>query len=248
MRAVHADSVFTGWEGLQAPLSIKYGGLANIQNTVFLNMHLLSEIADVSFGGGIRFENVSLANVTLGHGAVVSTSTNDDAEVAPCYIIYEADDDDGYDVQVVAVPEGQRGPFGEQYKIVEGVMSDCLFLVAPHGLVLPGCPDASAQKRARMRAGTTGHVINGGSSGRVCGPQGVPADPTLSDQNDQGVDSDAYYDTADYYFSRDDWITKSASAPFDSLLLWQSAPWLVSLRQVGSPEPAHGYVVHIQYC
>lgn len=31
---VHADSVFTDWGGSQVPLSIGYGGLANIQSTV----------------------------------------------------------------------------------------------------------------------------------------------------------------------------------------------------------------------
>ena len=139
---MRADSVFTDWGGSHAPLSIGYAGLANIQNSVFRNMHLFSEIVDVSFGGAVRFENVSLANVTLEHNAVVSTSGNDYNTNPPSRFVYDAYDDFGYDVQVVAVPEGRRGEFGEEYRIVEDVMSDCLYLLAPQGLLLPGCPEA----------------------------------------------------------------------------------------------------------
>ena len=233
---MRADSVFTDWGGFQAPLSIGYAGLANIQNSVFRNMHLFSEIVDVSFGGAVRFENVSLANVTLEHNAVVSTSGNDYNTNAPCSLVYDAYDDFGYDVQVAAVPEGRRGEFGEEYRIVEDVMSDCLYLRAPQGLLLPGCPDASVQKRRRMRAGKTDHLQFVAGTEGVSTTEAQPQDAAADDGYD-ATDADYQYDPqfdyeAEQQYVADDWITQVVSRPFESLLLWKNDTWLTALQAV----------------
>ena len=233
---MRADSVFTDWGGFQAPLSIGYAGLANIQNSVFRNMHLCSEIVDVSFGGAVRFENVSLANVTLEHNAIVSTSGNDYNINPPSSLVYDAYDDFGYDVQVGAVPEGRRGDFGEEYRIVEDVMSDCLYLLAPQGLLLPGCPDASVLKRERMRAGKTDHLQFVAGTDRVSTTEAQPPDAAADDGYD-ATDADYQFDPqldyeAEQHYSADNWITQVVSRPFESLLLWTNDTWLTALQAV----------------
>ena len=209
MPRTHADGIFTDWGGVHAPLSI-IGALANLQNTMFRNMHLHSEVVDVSFGGGVRFDNVSLANVALEHGAVVSTSANDYTPSLPCDFLYDAFDDLGYDVHVMAVPEEQQGVFGEEFRILEGVMSDCLSLGAPKGVLLPGCPAASVEKREQLCDGKTLHDI----------------------ANDYSVFSAVPGEDASMSHHADNWMLQAATAPFESLLLWNDDAWLASVQLV----------------
>ena len=146
---MHADSIVTDWSGAQSPLRLA-DGIANVVDTVFRNMRLYVEIADVSFTGVVRFQNAALANVTLVQGSIVSTTLNDN-EVDPLWgVRYHADDDANYDVELTPVPVGRRGLFGAEFVIEEDVMSDCLFRDTPWGVALPGCPPESAQKRAEL--------------------------------------------------------------------------------------------------
>lgn len=233
---MHADSVFTDWGGFQAPLSIGFRGLANIQNSVFRNMHLFCEIVDVSFGGGVRFENVSLANVVLEHSAIVSTSGNDYHTTWRYTLSYDAYDDLGYDVQVAVVPEGRRGEFGEEYRIVEDVMSDCLFLRAPAGVILPGCPDASAQKREKMRAGKADDFKFVDGKGAVPAKEAQPPDVAVAGGSDEAYAEYLYDPQLDYADglseSRETGVSKVASHPFEGLLLWMNDTWFTALRAV----------------
>ena len=106
-------------------------------------------------------------------------------------------------------------------------MSDCLFLRAPHGLILPGCPDASAQKRGRMVTGETGHMPHD-TSGGSCSPKQV-----LPDVAWPGDEMEEYgSDYAGRYTPPADWIDKVGLASFESLQLWESDEWLTSVQSV----------------
>ena len=146
---LHADCIFTGWTGHDSPLAIQYESSANVVNTVFRSTRLDVELADVSNGGVVRFEDVKLANVSLNHGRIVRTSWND----------YEsglgrqepAVDGHDYDVEYTPVPVAERSMFGEEFLIDDQVMSDCLYKDAADGVILPGCPMVSAQRRRELR-------------------------------------------------------------------------------------------------
>ena len=144
-----ADCIFSDWSGFHSPLTIKYQSVANVRNTVFRNMALAVEIADVSYEGMVRFANVSFANVTLAHGAVVSTTLNDYQEAIGFYLTYYAEDDVAYDVPLEPVPAGEGGVFGAEFRIKEETLSDCIYLLASAGTVLPGCPTVTLAARNR---------------------------------------------------------------------------------------------------
>eukprot|EP00892_Ulva_mutabilis_P004140 jgi/Ulvmu1/2098/UM125_0001.1 len=144
------DCIFTDWAGSTSIITLKFQSICNVRNTVFRNMHLQVEIADVSFAGIVRFENVSLANVTLEHGAVVSTTLNDYGPAVGSYLTYYAEDDEDFDVEIQPVPPSERGVFGEEFVIVEQTMSDCVYLLAAAGTVFPGCPQSSLMARNDM--------------------------------------------------------------------------------------------------
>ena len=149
--ALPADCIFTDWRGFLSPLQIWQGGRANVVDTVFRNMHLPVELADVSKNGYVRFANVSLANVILQQGRVVSTTYNDyrawEAADGDAYIVYSADDDEGFDVELAPVAPGDAGMFGVQFIIEDSEMSDCVNLEYDLNEVLPGCPEAALQRR-----------------------------------------------------------------------------------------------------
>eukprot|EP00892_Ulva_mutabilis_P004146 jgi/Ulvmu1/2102/UM125_0006.1 len=146
--------IFTGWGGSQPPLQLSGRASAHVTNTVFRNMYLYAEIVDVSEGSSVRFQNVSLSHVQLQHGAVVSTTKNDYTGIDACEYEYWPSDHDEYDVDVVPlpVPQSEDRVVGEHYMIVDGDMSDCLFLMAAESVVLPGCPADLRQKRRKIIA------------------------------------------------------------------------------------------------
>lgn len=147
---VCADCIFTGWSGAMSPLGLMYSGLGHIVDTVFRDMHLSVEIADVSDNGIVVFRNVSLANVTLTRGSIVTTTHSDYDRHTGARLHTYAADDEAYDVDFVPVPVGDRGMFGEDFVIVEATMSDCLFPGLSAGAVMPGCPQESAEKRMAL--------------------------------------------------------------------------------------------------
>ena len=139
----HADCIFTNWTGAFSPLVIKDDSSANVVDTVFRSMRLDVELADVSFGGHVRFENVKLANVSLNLGKVVSTSfNNDERDYAKQVAAVDGED---YDVEYTPVPVGERSMFGEEFLIDDQIMSDCLCTNASAGV--PECPLVPAQRR-----------------------------------------------------------------------------------------------------
>lgn len=86
-----------------SPLGV-HASVAAVHNTVFRNMRLGVELADVSYEGTIHFSNVSLANVTLTQGRVVATTASDYSyESASGDLFYEPEDDVKYDVEVTPV-------------------------------------------------------------------------------------------------------------------------------------------------
>ena len=129
---------------------ILHGSIANVVDTVFRSMRLNVELADVSFGVIVRFEDVKLANVSLNHNKIVSTSLDE-------YDYYGDDewqdtavDDKEHDVEFAPVPVAERSMFGEEFQIADEIMSDCLYVDAADGAVLPGCPLVSAQRRQEI--------------------------------------------------------------------------------------------------
>eukprot|EP00892_Ulva_mutabilis_P004148 jgi/Ulvmu1/2104/UM125_0008.1 len=150
------DCIFTDWGGSDPPVQVMHRSVANIHRTVFRNMHLASEVVDVSWGGAVRLVDVAFANVTLERGAVVSTADNDYRQSVVANVNYYAEDDESYDVDVAEVAPEDAGVFGEEFHVAEAVMSDCVFLpVRPATLLLPGCPPPSAAARARVMARET---------------------------------------------------------------------------------------------
>ena len=112
-------------------------------------MRLDVELADVSNGGVVRFEDVKLADVSLNYGKIVSTSWKeyDSASGRPETVVDSAD----YDVEYTPVPVAERSMFGEEFLIADQIMSDCLYKYAADGEILPGCPLVSAQRRRVFR-------------------------------------------------------------------------------------------------
>ena len=143
-----ADCIFTDWVGLRSPLMSMHESVTHIRNSVFRNTTLAVELVDVSHGGIVRFNDVSLADVSLTHGAVVSTTTNDYYFEGD--VLYYASDDAQYDVPLEPVPSTAQSMFGEDFVIADATMSDCLFLRAQEGDVFPGCPEESVAARQRL--------------------------------------------------------------------------------------------------
>eukprot|EP00892_Ulva_mutabilis_P006269 jgi/Ulvmu1/4013/UM188_0003.1 len=142
------DCIFSDWSGSEPPLaSIKT--VTRVRNSIFRNMHLHVELVDVSFGGIVRLENVALANVSLVHGAVVSTTANDYLDGLGI-VIYTPSDDEDYDVELTLVQPSQRSPLGKDFMIENATMSDCMFLLAREGQVFPGCPARSVAGREQL--------------------------------------------------------------------------------------------------
>ena len=134
-----------------APLGVHTYSVANVVNTTFRSMHLSVELADVSYLGMVRFENVSLADVTLQKGKVVSTTKNDGDCSTDSGVEYYSDDDEGYDVDLAPVQPEDRVKLGIDFVIRQQVMSDCVNVRVRSDAVLPGCPQASTHKRADIR-------------------------------------------------------------------------------------------------
>ena len=149
---MHADCILTDWVGNKSPFVIQYRSVFHIRDTVLRNMHLDAEIADVSFEGIVHFQNVSLANVTLQHGAVVSTTLNDYESAVGYDLEYSADDDANYDVPLRHVAIDERSAWAEDFLIANATMSDCVNLRARPETVYPGCPGDSIAGRERMHA------------------------------------------------------------------------------------------------
>ena len=147
---MNTDCIVTDWHGSLPPLDVARNGIANVVDTVFQNMRLSSVLVDVSNNGVVRFHNAALANVTLTGGSVVSTVKNEVDVNSFSSALYDPMDDDNYDVELTPVPVGEQGMFGEEFVIEDAVMSDCLYRYAAAGAVQPGCPPASAQKRAEL--------------------------------------------------------------------------------------------------
>ena len=148
----NADCVFTDWFGDSSPLGVLTSSIANVVGTVFRNMWLQREIADVSWGGVIHFENVKLANVTISTAHVVSTSASDYQPIPGYDAYYDPEDDAEFDVEFVSVPVANRGLFGEEFRIGDQIMSDCLSRDALNDTILPGCPPSSVQRRREREA------------------------------------------------------------------------------------------------
>ena len=119
-------------------------------NSVFRNMWLAVEIADVSYGSTARFQNVLFANVTLDRGRVVSTTTNDYDYSSFDGLEYYATDDAAYDVDVAKVPPEERGVWGADYVIEDDLLSDCMYMGVPFNYTMPGCPEQTQESKRRM--------------------------------------------------------------------------------------------------
>lgn len=156
------DSIFTDWSGMQSPLALISRSTAVVRDSIFRNVNLAVELADVSGGSSVRFQNTTLVDVELRRDAIVGTSSNDNKAQSPCLLVYGEDyyqeDEEDFDVHACYVPPEERGPAGGQYVIREGLMSDCLFLLSRE--VPPGCPASSAEARRRMLAGESAHFID----------------------------------------------------------------------------------------
>ena len=136
--------------GSESALGVYRGSVANVVNTAFRDIHLFVGLADVSRLGIVRFENVTLTNVTLQQGRVISTSANDYVEEYLFEVVYYPDDDKNYDFQLLAVPRSEQDALGGEFIIVEQVMSDCVFVRVGATIRLPGCPQQSVEKRATI--------------------------------------------------------------------------------------------------
>lgn len=152
MCSADADCIFTSWSRPRSPIYSAAATIVNVVDTVFINMRLPVEIADVSWGGFVRFENAALVNVTLTQGRVVSTTLNDGAESDEIYAhasdwlpIYYSEDDQGFDVRTTRTEEpGMPGV----YAIINGNMSDCIWLgMRNDDEANVGCPQESVAKR-----------------------------------------------------------------------------------------------------
>lgn len=146
-----ADCIFNGWNGFESPIAIFYQATANLVNAVFRNMRLTAELADVSYGSTVRFENARFANVSLATGKVVATTSSDfKSNIGDARLEHIPADDAAYDVEVSEVDVRDRGIWGADYVVVEGMMSDCMFMGYARNVSIPGCPEAAREARQRM--------------------------------------------------------------------------------------------------
>lgn len=188
-----AGCVFTDWEGYQSPIVAIFHSMVTVRNTVFRSIHLPVEIADVSFDGTVRFENVSLANVTLQHGAVVSTSLNDYTDIGGGHgaghcledgtamhsARYYAYDDEGpeYDVTLTPAAPGEGGAFHAEFVIVDDAMSDCIGFMRAAGQRRPGCPEPATPRRRVLERVCSGLGL--GTHPRSCTGPAPPSAVTV---------------------------------------------------------------------
>ena len=144
---VYADCIFTDWRGATSPIIVAHEGVANIVNTVFRNFNLVVGLVDVAWGGIVRFENVSLAEVHLESEEIVCTQLTDYTEVPNEYgdAVYLPEDDSAFDVVPTPLPPNERGPYRAEFLIEEAVMSDCVYLKQKD--LMPGCPPEARQAR-----------------------------------------------------------------------------------------------------
>ena len=233
-----ADCIFSNWSGFHSPLTINYQSVANVRNTVFRNMALAVEIADVSYEGMVRFANVSFANVTLelAHGAVVSTTLNDYQEAIGFYLTYYAEDDAAYDVVLETVPAGEGGVFGAEFRIEEQTLSDCIYLLARAGTVLPGCPCETLAARNRT-------IDRGFNSGGDRLSTGVPFSQDPGQDDYAGVPLSSVLFAADDAFiqSRYDYDYGGALSYHDYLGI--SADGLTDYEIINKPDVRYGEVM-----
>ena len=155
-------------------------------------MHLKAEIVDVSLEGMVHFQNVLLANVTLERGLIASTTLNDYEQAIGYSLTYYTDDDEEYDMDVTIVPWGDSGVFGEDFKVINDTISDCLYLMRPPDVVMPGCSNRTAEARNRIIDRNFLPTIDGQSNG-------VPFDDSAVvdyDSADTPLDGDANGATA----------------------------------------------------
>ena len=145
-----ADCIFTDWAGDFSPIGAYHSSVVNVVDCTFRNMYLSAEIVDVSNDGIVRFQDALLANATLQYGNVVGTTTNDGTKADGFDLEYYDTDDDAFDVKLTPAPTSDRETSGVEFTIDESTLSDCLYLRAPTGFVMPGCPEASIQARAAV--------------------------------------------------------------------------------------------------
>jgi len=129
--------------GAMSTLGVHRDSVANIVNTTFRSTNLSVELVDVSYLGIVRFDNVSLSDVTLQQGKVVGTTENDFHYSTEMEISYYPEDDQHYDVHITEVQGQERDTLGVEFIIEEQVMSDCVYVFVGKDTVLPGCPEAS---------------------------------------------------------------------------------------------------------
>ena len=136
-----------------APLVFVFDTVANVRNTVLLDMRLTAGVADMTGVSTVRFENVSLADVTLVQGDVISTGLYH----------YEAleynpdndppEDDAGMDAETEVslewVPPEHRSIFGEQYIISEAILTRCVEWKVDRP---PWCQGEHTQRRGLLPA------------------------------------------------------------------------------------------------
>lgn len=165
--AALADCTFTDWTGFASPLNIAFQSIGSVRNSTFRNMHLQSEIADVSFNGTAHFEDVRFANVTLKHGFVIGTTLNDDQQATGDYIQYNGDDEAVHsDMTLSPVKEVDSGVLGVELVIENDAVSDCTFMHAAEDVLgRPGCSAAAAITANRRLGGA-------GESGSAASPAG----------------------------------------------------------------------------
>eukprot|EP00892_Ulva_mutabilis_P010359 jgi/Ulvmu1/7696/UM038_0128.1 len=235
--AIITDSVLSDWSGFLSPVRVTAGSVANVRNTVFRNMHLAVEIADVSFIGAVRFENASFANVTLQHGAVVSTTVNDYKEVAPDYgLHYYAEDDAAYDVDVRPLAPGEAGVFGAEFGVDKDVLGDCAYTWA-YDHPQPGCPEASLQQVERVRARVQGNsailgYLPDDYGEDAYGAEDGPADALADTLADGPADGPA--DSGDYTYVADPapFSDYTPQSHYQDLVLSMQDPWIQLTRAV----------------
>eukprot|EP00892_Ulva_mutabilis_P006547 jgi/Ulvmu1/4264/UM194_0004.1 len=148
--ALLQDCIFTDWVGNHSPLRIFHSSDINVVDTVFRNMHLSVEIADVSAEGLVRFASTGFANVTLQRGRVVSTTANDFTLPEGYEHEYYDTDDADFDIELTPVPIANRTGFEAEFWVDDDLISDCIFLRAAPGTVMPGCPQVSLAARAAV--------------------------------------------------------------------------------------------------
>eukprot|EP00892_Ulva_mutabilis_P000987 jgi/Ulvmu1/1088/UM106_0004.1 len=254
--AIVDDCVFTDWVGFRSPFVIKYQSVIHIHNTVLRNFNLVNEIADVSFDGIVHFSNVSLANVTLQRGAVVSTTLNDYERAIGYSLTYYADDDDAYDVPIKPVPAGEASMWGEEFVIADASMGDCVFLLVPDITMYPGCPPEAATRRSEMKGRAVGGIAesnrpdnlvvrdygggrNTGASDYHASDYRGGADPPAASVDSDGGDYASYADySTDVLYALspealyDYQMMNQPSIWFASRFLDMDDPWILSTQQV----------------